>query len=308
MTIKLNGVEVRTIEELRDNFDREKILDAFKSGALVTWLENRFYDDEADAVAKIDSDDDNALAKICAALDVDCADNSEFSNRLREKKSALSSMTDDSAIIANAAATALNQADLAELIHAGCRTIYLCGENFSVPIRVADMNYVGVLSTPKIKIRAQSQADLDAQNITFDNVQLPWQNSASIDELKALAEKIFQTGGKFPIVKGGKQVSTFDALTAAEKSAAVQMVCHGEYAAEQIIFLQLTDDLTSGFALTVDAFCTGGDIGSSLMPYKKILQTSLYAKLYFNNPDACEKLLDADYDKVRNFLEVAKTF
>ena len=305
MAVKLklkDNVEVRTLEELRGNFDLEKIFDAFKSGALIAWLADRFYDDEAEAVANIDLDDANALEKICVALNV------EFAQRLREKTVALSAMTDDKNIIANAAATALNQEDLADLIRMGYKTIYLCGENFSVPIRVAGVKYIGVLTAPKIKIRAQSQADLAAQNITFENVQLPWQNSPSIDELKALAEKIFHTVGKWRIVKDGKQVSTFDALTNTEQAAALQMVCHGEYTAEQIVFMQLTDDLTSGFALTADSFCTGGTIGTSLMPYKEILHTSLYAKLYFNNSDACVALIDADYDKIRAFLETAKNF
>lgn len=309
MAIKLklkDNVEVHTLEELRGNFDCEKIFDAFKSGRLIAWLADRFYDDEAEALANIDIDDNNALEKICAALNVNC--DLAFADRLREKTAALAAMTDDKNIIDNAAATALNQEELAELIRMGCKTIYLCGENFSVPVRVAGMKYIGVLTAPKIKIRANSQADLAAQNITFENVQLPWQKSPPIDELKALAEKIFQTGGKWRIVKDGKQISTFDALTTAEQSAALQMVCHGEYTAEQIIFLQLTDDLTSGFALTADSFCTGGGIGSSLMPYKEILQTSLYAKLYFNNPDACAALIDADYDNIRAFLDGAKNF
>lgn len=305
MAVKLNlkdGVEAHTLEELRGNFDLEKIIDAFKSGALIAWLADRFYDDEAEAIANIDRNDANATAKICAALDV------EFADRLREKTAALAEMTDDKNIIDNAAVTALNQEDLAELIRMGYKTIYLCGENFSVPVRVAGVKYIGVLTVPKIKIRAQSQADLAAQNITFENVQLPWQKSMPLAELKALAEKIFQTGGKWRIVKDGKQVSTFDALTDAEQSAALQMVCHGEYTAEQIVFLQLTDDLTSGFAFTADSFCTGGNIGTSLMPYAEILHTSLYAKLYFNNPDVCAALIDADYDKIRAFLEGAKNF
>ena len=297
-----DGVEVRTLEELRDNFDREKIFDAFKSGALIAWLADRFYDDAAEALANIDLADDTALEKICAALGVECDD------RLREKTAALAAMTDDKNIIANAAATALNQDDLAALIHGGCKTIYLCGKNFNVPIRMAGIKYIGVLTVPKIIIRANSQADLDAQNIVFENVRLPWQNSMSIDALKALAEKIFHTGGKWSVVAGGKQVSTFDALTEAEQSAALQMVCHGEYTIEQIAFMQLTADLSSGFAFTVDSFCTGGNVGNSLMPYAEILQTSLYAKLYFNNPDACAELLDADYDKIRAFLERVKNF
>ena len=101
----------------------------------------------------------------------------EFIQRVREKKSVLSDKTDDETIIDNAVSTALNQEDLATLIQMDYKTIYLCGEQFNVPIRVADRKYIGILGTPKIKIRAQSQDDLDAKNISFENVQLPWQKA-----------------------------------------------------------------------------------------------------------------------------------
>ena len=317
------GVEVHTLEELLGNFDREKILDAFKSGALIAWLEDRFYDDEAEAIANIDRNDANATAKICAALDV------EFTDRLREKTAALAEMTDDKNIIDNAAVTALNQEDLATLIQMDYKTIYLCGEQFNVPIRIAGVKYIGIWGTPKIKIHANSQDELDAKQISFENVQLPWQKAAPIDELKALAEKIFQTGGKFPIVKDGKQVSTdgkqvstFDQLDKFEKLAALRMVCQGKYAEHQIAFMQLTDDLSSGFAFTTDAFCTGGGVGEKFIPYKEIKRTYLgnghelwlelpnNTRICFNrgyNYTACQKLFsDKDYEKSARFIEIAK--
>ena len=326
--LKINGVEIRTLEELRDNFDLGKVVDYFQCGELLTWLEDRFYDDEADAVAEIDKDDRNAAAKICAALKVECDTDLEFTRRIREKKSALAALTDDEKILDNAVATALNQEDLATLIQMDYKTIYLCGESFNVPIRVSDMKYIGILSTPKIKIRANSQDDLDAKNISFVNVQLPWQKTLPIDELRALAEKIFQPGGKWPVVKNGKQVSTFDQLSNVEKSAALRMICQGKYTEQQIAYLQLTDDFSSGFALTVDSFCTGGTVGGNIIPYKEIKQAVLTQfgglsvshasksivlsgqnldRLY--NSDACLKLFKGDiYDKLANFLEVAKNF
>lgn len=157
--LEINGIEIRTLEELRDNFDLETVVDYFQSGELLAWLEDRFYDDEADAVAEIDKDDRNAATKICAALKVECDTDLEFTRRIREKKSALATLTDDEKILVNAVATALNQKDLATLIQMDYKTIYLCGESFNVPIRVTDMKYIGILSTPKIKIRAQSQAE-----------------------------------------------------------------------------------------------------------------------------------------------------
>lgn len=325
-----DGAEVSTLEELRDNFDLELVVEYFKKGELLEWLEDRFYDDEADAISEIEANDKNLTAKICAALNVECDDNLEFIQRVREKKSILREKTDDETIIDNAVSTALNQEDLAALIQMDYKTIYLCGEQFNVPIRIAGVKYIGILGTPKIKIRAKTQEELDAKQISFENVQLPWQKAAPIEELKALAEKIFQTGGKFPIVKGGKQISTFDQLDKDEKSAALRMVCQGKYAEHQIAFMQLTEDLSSGFAMTIDSFCTGGGVGNNFIPYKDIksalnertgwLTVNLSGKqIYFSkerhpflstyNREACGELFsDKDYVKIARFLEVAKNF
>ena len=232
------------------------------------------------------------------------------------------------------------------------------------------------MGTPKIKIRAQSQDDLDAKNISFENVQLPWQKAVEtkkkrkylpasaesnakeeqkvlkgslLKELKALAQKIFQTGGKFPIVSDGRQISTFDKLSKAEKSAVLLMICQGKYSEQQIAFLQVTEDLSSGFAMTIDSFCTGGGVGANIIPYKEIKRLTSRGngfcveksnqsihfgdKYYFiltydytspnsplnprnfhirNHYQTCEKLFVygymPSYEKVKNFLEVAKNF
>ena len=187
-----DNLEMRTLEELRDNFDLEKAVEYFHSGELLQWLEDRFYDDEADAISELSGDDSNLAAKLCAALNVECDVNLEFVRRLREKKAYLVEHTDDQTIIDNAAATALDQGDLGELIQMGYTTIYLCGEQFNVPIRVAGVKYVGILGAPKIKIRAKSQDDLDAQNISFENVQLPWQKVISVEPVQITEENIGQ--------------------------------------------------------------------------------------------------------------------
>ena len=170
--IEMNGIEIKTLEDLRKNFDLEKAVTYFKTGELLNWLEDRFYDDEAEKIENISADDKNLSQKICAALDVECDEDLEFTQRVREKKIFLEEKTDDQNIIDNATTTALNQDDLANLLHMDYKTIFLCGENFTVPIRVSDKKYIGVLSTPKIKIKANSQEELDAKNISFENCVL----------------------------------------------------------------------------------------------------------------------------------------
>lgn len=39
-----NGVQARTLKELQENFDLEKIVGYYYDGKLLTWLTERYYD------------------------------------------------------------------------------------------------------------------------------------------------------------------------------------------------------------------------------------------------------------------------
>ena len=88
------------------------------------------------------------------------------------------------------------------------------------------------------------------------------------------------------------------------------MVCQGKYSEHQIVFMQLTKDFSAGagFALTTDTFCTGGEAGDNLIPYKKITRDwdtwcmvfGFVFELIFSK---------TDYEKVKKLIEeVAKNF
>lgn len=314
--IEMNGIEIKTLEDLRENFDLEKAVTYFKTGELLNWLEDRFYDDEAEKIENISADDKNLSQKICAALDVECDEDLEFTQRVREKKIFLEEKTDDQNIIDNATTTALNQDDLANLLHMDYKTIFLCGENFTVPIRVSDKKYIGVLSTPKIKIKANSQEELDAKNISFENCKLPWTKETPIESMKALAQKIFGTNGEWQIIdKKFKVVSSYDKLNGAEKTAAVNLCCHGKYSENQIVFMMIRDDLSDGFAFTIDSFCTGGASGGNILKYNEITyvkgENSLNITCFQDYMFWLETIFYDNEDlnkKVKKFLDVVKNF
>ena len=313
-----DGVEVKTLEDLRENFDLEKAVEYFKSGELLEWLEDRFYDDEAEKIENISPNDKNLSQKLCAALGVECDEDVEFIQRVREKKKILAEKTDDENIIDNATTTALNQDDLANLLHLDYSTIYLCGESFNVPIRVANKKYIGVLSTPKIKIRANSDEELSAKNISFENCKLAWRKESPIEALKALAQRIFGTSGEWQIVdKKNKVVSSYDKLNKAEKTMAINLCCGGKYSESQIVFMMFRDDFSDGFAFTIDAFCTGGTSGGNIVKYNEINfvkgdislditvnygQEHMFwtGTIFYSNKDLNQK--------VKKFLDVVKNF
>lgn len=51
--LRCDGKSIRSIEELRDNFSIEDVLEHFKNGLLGRWLEVRGYSDEMEAVSKL---------------------------------------------------------------------------------------------------------------------------------------------------------------------------------------------------------------------------------------------------------------
>lgn len=174
-----DGTKVRSnLEELREHFDMESIVSYYLSGKLLEWLEDRYYDDEAAKIEKLDKDSPNLNAQLCAIIGVDASKydalDLEAVERLNEKKTILRQKTSDSTIIDNAMITALNQEDLADLLDLESPVIYLCGDKFNIPIRVEHKRYVGILGTPKVEIRATSDDDIKKKDIIFENVLLPW--------------------------------------------------------------------------------------------------------------------------------------
>ena len=58
ITMKLNEVEVSTLEDLKENFDVEALADYFVDGQLLKWLENLNLTDEASKIAELPKDTD----------------------------------------------------------------------------------------------------------------------------------------------------------------------------------------------------------------------------------------------------------
>ncbi len=185
--LEMNGVKSRTMEELQENFDLDAAVQYLLDGKLLTWLEDRFYEDEAEKVAELDKDSPQMKQELCEILGVEYEGDSGMDvdelERLNEKKRILKTMTDDEEIIANADKTALNQEDLADLLDAGKDTIYLCGDNFSVPVRFYNIHYVGILGIPRVKIKATGEDELKEKKISFENIILPFESSTTFPTL-----------------------------------------------------------------------------------------------------------------------------
>ena len=177
---------------MQEHFDVETVTGYFLSGKLMEWLEDRYYEDEAEKLRSLDKDAPDFQQKLCEALGVeyDAEDDLDVAalEWLNEKKAILRQRTDDEKIIRNADKTALTQEDLADLLDMGEDVIYLCGEEFTVPARIKNKKYIGILGTPKVMINAKSEDELTDKGILFENVVLPWGNTDKIEEAKQTIE------------------------------------------------------------------------------------------------------------------------
>ena len=59
-----NGIEVRSMEELRDNFSISKVICYLKEGKLVTWLRDRYANDIADLIEELELQDERLAEKV----------------------------------------------------------------------------------------------------------------------------------------------------------------------------------------------------------------------------------------------------
>jgi len=58
-----NDAQVRTLEELQENFEFDRIYDYFVSGKLVTWLNDRYYEGESEQIGCLTGEEDsNSIA------------------------------------------------------------------------------------------------------------------------------------------------------------------------------------------------------------------------------------------------------
>lgn len=170
------GAETRTLEEFKEHFDIEKAVGYFLDGKLLTWLEARYYDTEADAVRTLDKNDAELRKKLCGifgteydeadspALDIEAA---EERNR---KLAKLRQYTSDQAILDKVDFVAFDQEDLADLLDNNVHDIYLCNNSFTIPLRVEDKKYIGIGKAEAV-IKSEEWVDFAAKKIVFENVE-----------------------------------------------------------------------------------------------------------------------------------------
>lgn len=168
-----NGVLVRNIDELKENFNAEKVTEYFLNGKLLVWLNDRYYDEEAEQVEALSSEADKSLLseKLCGIFGIETKDSIDVEalERRRERLEKLRSVTSDDAILSNVDYVAFSQEELGDLLDEDAEVIYLCGEKFRIPFSVHNKKYIGI-NTPVVDISTKSdRIDLKKCGIVVEN-------------------------------------------------------------------------------------------------------------------------------------------
>ena len=183
-----NGLEVRSMEELRNNFSLGRVLEYIQNGKLVIWLRDRYENNIADAIADLDKTDSELPIKVSAIFDVPYDEKTE----------------DDLKQAAEIDKVAFDQDELYDLLDEKVNEIYLCGDRFAIPLSVQDVSYKGI-NNPVVVIDSKTEVDWLAKGITLEAVRYDEKYQAVVDSANAtkevLYEKLVETVKKQPTKK-----------------------------------------------------------------------------------------------------------
>lgn len=181
-----DGAEVRNLQELQEYFDIDSAMEYYLNGKLETWLDDRYYDEEADQVRKLDLEDSELSRKLCEILHVEYVRDALTPEEIEvrnQKIERLRDITDDEEIIGKVDRVAFSQEELADLLDEGLDTIYLCGENFRIPLGRPNITYVGIQS--KLRITKEQLNQYENKHIRFIDLV---DNTDSVEKNVAIGE------------------------------------------------------------------------------------------------------------------------
>ncbi|MGG6432395.1 hypothetical protein ACPF7I_03825 [Anoxybacillus sp. D401a] len=178
--IMKSGAKVRTIEELRANFDLESVMELFFDGRLKVWLEQRFYKNELEQLERIKDipiEEAETIAKrLFEIFNIPFSEDHLDVNYIikkRQKIEMLKQFTNEQ--IENVDQVATSQEELCKILENSVlnneTTVYLLGDIFEVSDKYSHVQYIG-LNNPKVKLLCEGTFNAKQKDISFANLVL----------------------------------------------------------------------------------------------------------------------------------------
>ena len=188
-----NDIEVRNLEELKDNFSLARVIGYINDGKLITWLQDRYENELAEEVKNINVEAEDAAKKICELFDVEYDETAEEevekAEERKRKLELLKKFPDCMEYAKYIDLVAFDQDDLYDLLDENVNEIYLCGNKFTIPIAKGNIKYVGILDKVTVVINSKEPVDFNSRGITFDNCVFD-ENYAKLLKKKETEKKV----------------------------------------------------------------------------------------------------------------------
>ena len=170
-----NGVLVRTLDELKENWDLEKVINYYLNGKLQTWLKDRYYTELAEEVSALNDINDNVelQKKLCNIFGIEAEDDLVDMEAVAERNRRLKILrqhTADDAVLKNVDKVAFNQEELFKLLYTGESIIYLFGNTFTIPLSLRNKTYIGI-GDVEVNLDTKEYINFNDFNIKFKNVK-----------------------------------------------------------------------------------------------------------------------------------------
>lgn len=192
-----NGVVPHTLEDIRQHFDLPRIIEAYKSGELLRWCQERYYENEVEDLKiretlHFESDEELGESLRILFRVEETMPAPTDSKHLQQIQENLRAYTDNPEILNQADRVAFDQEELAVLLSKGTNPIYLCGSKFTLPASKRGRTYIGV-NKPEVEL---SGGDcFDDSEITVQNVKT---NLTSDKSMRSLFHSRLDSLGTYP--------------------------------------------------------------------------------------------------------------
>lgn len=171
------GKQVRSLQELKENWDLEKVLAYYLNGRLLTWLKDRYCYEEADKVEALETKSGEDLGKVLCDIfevefvetDISKIDVAVLENR-NKRLEILRSYTADDIVLKNIDKVAFDQQELDMLLDGGETCIYLFKNIYKVPLTLINKNYIGI-GDVEVFVNSKEIIDFQKLNIAFENIE-----------------------------------------------------------------------------------------------------------------------------------------
>lgn len=190
-----NGVEVRSMEELRNNFSLGRVLEYIQNEKLVTWLRDRYENNIADAISELDKSDSELPRKVSAIFDIPYDEKTEDALQQAAERAErikhLKEFTDEKKFADVIDKVAFDQDELYDLLDEEENEIYLCGDRFAIPLSVNGISYKGI-NNPVVVIDSKTEVDWLAKEIILEAVRFDEKYQAIVDSANATKEALYE--------------------------------------------------------------------------------------------------------------------